>query len=114
MDSKTSMAQQRRLYLHQSISLIANTVPSHEYYSVLFNGMTSYDSISDAIIRSKLLYGLETVELTNKAAEHNRQYKIRGLRKVVKMKQTAYDRTATDEAIFEQATHEILSVCKQC
>ena len=60
--------------------------------------------IFDAVIKSKLLYGLETTQLTNKCLKRIDAFQIRGLRKILGLKHTYWDRTATNSRILEEAT----------
>jgi hypothetical protein len=62
--------------------------------------------IYDAIIRSKLLYGLETVHLTPAMERQIDAFQMRGLRQIMKYKHTYYDRTKTNAKIIEDASRE--------
>ena len=48
--------------------------------------------IFDAVIRSKLLYGLETVHLTSALLKQNDAFQLRGLRKILGLAPTFVDR----------------------
>ena len=60
--------------------------------------------IFEAVLKSKLLYGLETSQLTNKCIKRIDAFQIRGLRKILNMKHTYWDRTATNKRILQEAT----------
>ena len=60
--------------------------------------------IYDAIIRSKLLYGLETVHLTPAMERQIDAFQMRGLRQIMKYQHTYYDRTKTNAKILEDAS----------
>ena len=60
--------------------------------------------IFEAVLKSKLLYGLETTQLTNKCIKRIDAFQIRGLRKILNMKHTYWDRTATNKRILKEAT----------
>ena len=62
--------------------------------------------IFDAVLKSKLLYGLETTQLPRSCKKRIDTFQLRGLRKILGMKHTYYDRTATNKKIFEEATKE--------
>ena len=53
--------------------------------------------IFEAVLKSKLLYGLETTQLTNKCLKRIGAFQIKGLRGILSMKHTYWDRTATKE-----------------
>jgi hypothetical protein len=59
--------------------------------------------IYDAVVKTKLLYGLETVELTKNQHSKLNAFHLRGLRKILKMKTTYIDRTCTNEEVFKRA-----------
>ena len=60
--------------------------------------------IFDAIIRSKLLYGLETVQLTNSMEKELNAFQMRGLRQILKNTHTYWNREHTNKHILEEAT----------
>ena len=62
--------------------------------------------IQEAVLKSKLLYGLETTQLTNKCLKRMDAFQIRGLRKILNLKHTHWDRTATNARILQLATEE--------
>jgi hypothetical protein len=69
------------------------------------NANTKWQLISyDAIIRSKLLYGLETVQLTEAQQKKIDAFQMRGLRQLMKKKHTYYDRTHTNDHVLKEAS----------
>ena len=60
--------------------------------------------VFDAIIRSTLLYGLETLHLTQSLAKELDAFQMRGLRKILGRPTTFYDRTCTNQRVLEEAT----------
>jgi hypothetical protein len=60
----------------------------------------------DAVIKSKLLYGLETTELPKSCKKRLDAFQIKGLRRILGQKHTYWDRSATNEKILELATEE--------
>ena len=59
--------------------------------------------IYDAVVKTRLLYGLETVELTKNQHSKLNAFHLKGLRKILKMKTTYIDRTCTNEEVFKRA-----------
>ena len=62
--------------------------------------------IFEAVLKSKLLYGLETTHLTKSCLKRIDAFQIRGLRKILGRKHTYWDREATNENILKEATVE--------
>lgn len=60
--------------------------------------------VYDAVIRSKLLYGLETVQLTEAMYKKIDAFQLRGLRKILKMQTTFMNRANTNKKVYEAAT----------
>ena len=60
--------------------------------------------IFDAVSQSNLLYGMETVQLTEAVINKLDAFQMKGLRKNLGGKHTYWDRTATNESILETAT----------
>ena len=60
--------------------------------------------VYDAVIRSKLLYGLETVQLTDAMYKKINAFQIRGLRKILKMGTTFINRANSNKAVYDKAT----------
>ena len=57
--------------------------------------------VFDAIIRSKLLYGLETMELTKGMSKRLNAVQMRGLRQILQAPTTYEDRTWTNKRVLE-------------
>ena len=62
--------------------------------------------IFEAVLKSKLLYGLETTHLTKSCLKRVDAFQIRGLRKILGRKHTHWDREATNKNILKEATEE--------
>ena len=60
--------------------------------------------IFDAVIRSKLLYGLETVHLTSALLKQNDAFQLRGLRKILRLAPAFVDRANTNRAVIQKAS----------
>ena len=60
--------------------------------------------IFDAVIRSKLLYGLETVHLTNALLKKVDAFQLRCLRRILKLAPTFVDRYNTNMAVIQKAS----------
>ena len=59
--------------------------------------------IFEAVIKSKLLYGMETVQLTEAMMKRIDAFQMKGLRKIRGKKHTYWDREAINENILDQA-----------
>ena len=60
--------------------------------------------IFDAVIRAKLLYGLETVHLTKAMLNKIDAFQIRGLRKILNLPSTSIDRRFTNRYVLRRAS----------
>ena len=60
--------------------------------------------IYDAIIRSKLLYGLETVQLTEATAKKLDVFQLKGLRQILRLQTTFVNRANSNKFVFEMAS----------
>jgi hypothetical protein len=60
--------------------------------------------IYDAIIRSKLLYGLETIHLTQAMSRKLDAFQMRGLRRILQRNSTFIDRRNTNKSLLEEAS----------
>ena len=60
--------------------------------------------IFDAVIRAKLLYGLETVHLTEAMLNKIDAFQIRGLRKILNLPSTFIDRRFTNRYVLRRAS----------
>ena len=59
--------------------------------------------VYNSIIRSKLLYGLETLELTKPLMSKLEAFQLRGLRKILNMATTYIDRRNTNAEVYRRA-----------
>jgi len=59
--------------------------------------------VYDAVIRSKLLYGLETVHLTKSLCKKIDAFHLRGLRKILNIPTTFIDRSNTNQYVINKA-----------
>ena len=60
--------------------------------------------IYDAIIRSKLLYGLETIHLTQAMSRKLDAFQMRGLRRILQCDSTFINRRNTNKSLLEEAS----------
>jgi len=63
--------------------------------------------VFDAIVRSKLLYGLETVQLTQNEKLRIDAHQMKGIRRILKIPPTHIDRTWTNNLVMKKANEEI-------
>ena len=63
-------------------------------------------SVYDAVIRSKLMYGLETTALNSSCLKRLDAFQMKGLRKIVGAKSTYIDRSAANAKVMEMAQAE--------
>ena len=61
----------------------------------------------DAIIKSKLLYGLETAQVGQGDLKKIDAFQLRGLRQILGKKHTYWDRSATNQVLFDMASRII-------
>ena len=61
----------------------------------------------DAIIKSKLLYGLETAQVGKAALKRIDAFQLRGIRQILGKKHTYWDRSATNAHLFELASRHL-------
>ena len=59
--------------------------------------------VYDAVIRAKVLYGLETAELTESELNSLDVFHLKGLRKILKTTTTYIDRANTNQKVYERA-----------
>lgn len=64
-------------------------------------------SVLDAVIRAKLLYGMESAQLTPSHQRRIEVFQLKGLRKILKLKTTFVERSNTNEEVFRQANEHI-------
>ena len=62
--------------------------------------------VFDAIVRSKLLYGLECVQLTQVEQDRVDAYQMKGIRRIPRIPPTHIDRTWTNKLVLEKAASE--------
>ena len=68
------------------------------------NGSVKWKIIAnDAIVTSKLLYGLETANITNSQMKKLDTFQLKGLRRILKMTTTCINRENTDETVYKTA-----------
>ena len=60
--------------------------------------------VYDAVIRSKVIYGLESAELTEGDLKILDVFHLKGLRKIMKMKTTYVNRANTNERVYDRAS----------
>jgi len=63
--------------------------------------------IYNAVIRTKLLYGLETLELPISQISRLEAFQLKGLRKILKMVTTFVDRNNTNDEVFRRANQQV-------
>ena len=63
--------------------------------------------VYDAMIKSKLTYGLDTIELTAAMQKRLNAFQIKGLRKILGLKHVYYDRRNTNEYVLKSAEEAI-------
>ena len=59
--------------------------------------------VFDAVIRSKLVYSLESLELSSGTLGNLNAFQLKGLRRILKIKTTYVERANTNKKVFEQA-----------
>ena len=69
--------------------------------------------VYDAIIKSKLLYGLETAQLGKAELKRIDAFQIRGVRQILGKKHTYWDRTATNAHLFDLASRYLTSTTQK-
>ena len=65
--------------------------------------------VFDAILKSRILYGLECIQLTSQDISKLNAFQMKGLRRILKIPPTFVDRTATNQHVLDvlQTTHNI-------
>ncbi len=61
--------------------------------------------VFDAAIRSKLVYGLESLELSSGLLNHVNAFQLKGLRRILGLKTTYVDRNNSNKKVFEEANN---------
>ena len=64
-------------------------------------------NVLDAVIRSKLLYGIDSAQLTPSHQRRIEVFQLKGLRKILKMKTTFVERSNSNDEVFRRANEEI-------
>ena len=64
--------------------------------------------VFDAVIKNKLLYGLETVHLTQAMQKRVNALQLRGLRIILGMTTTFVNRANTNEKVIQKANEELV------
>ena len=59
--------------------------------------------VYDAVVRTKLMYGLETLQLNESIKKKLDAFQLRGLRQILKLPTTYMDRQYTNEFVYEEA-----------
>ena len=62
---------------------------------------------AEAVLRSKLLYGLESAQLIPSIAKKLETFQLKVLRKILKMDTTFVDRANTNQIVFNTANHKM-------
>ena len=70
-------------------------------------------TVFDAVIRAKLLYGIESAQLTPSHQRRIEVFQLKGLRKILDMKTTFVDRSNTNENVFKRANEIIESETRE-
>ena len=73
------------------------------YGNTFANSITWKLIVFDAVIRTKLLYGLESAQLNESAKKKLDTFQLKGLRNILKLKTTFIDRSNTNEEVFRRA-----------
>jgi len=63
-------------------------------------------TVFDAILRAKLLYGLECIQLTNREQARINAFQMKGIRRILGIPPTHVDRTWTNAKVWEKAEEE--------
>ena len=65
--------------------------------------------VYDAVIRTKLVYGLESVQLNDSLKSRIDAFQLKGLRQILKMRTTYVDRANSNTVVFQKANDTINS-----
>jgi hypothetical protein len=86
---------------------ISMTMPTLKKLDILWNQTKCCDAwkiqVFNAVITSKLIYGLETIEPTEGAAKMFNTLQLKGFRKILKISTTHIDRANTNEVVYQKA-----------
>ena len=62
--------------------------------------------VYDSVIKSKLLYGLETIQLTGNEQSRLDAFQMKGYRRILGIPHTHIDRSWTNERVRRELEHE--------
>ena len=68
--------------------------------------------VADAVLRSKLLYGIESSQLTPAAVRRLETFQLKVIRKILKMNTTFIDRANTNEVVYKTANRKLEQECR--
>ena len=63
-------------------------------------------NVYNAVVASKLVYGLDTLQFTDKTLNRMNTFQLKGPRKILGMEPTFIDRTQTNALVLERANKE--------
>ena len=63
--------------------------------------------VYDAVVKSKVAYGLESAQLTNALKAKFDTFQLKGLRQILRMQATYMNRANTNEKVYQQATEHL-------
>ena len=69
--------------------------------------VTTKIQVADAVLRAKLLYGMESAQLTPAVVKRLETFQLKVLRKILNMKTTYIDRANTNDLVFRTANEKI-------
>ena len=68
--------------------------------------------IWDAVVKAKLVYGLESLQINDDMARRLDAFHLRGLRQIMKIPTTFIDRANTNSVVFEKANQILCAQSK--
>ena len=63
--------------------------------------------VQDAVVRSKLVYGLESLQLTEGAIRRLDTFQLKGLRKILRLRTTYIERANSNDDVFRKAENAL-------
>ena len=63
--------------------------------------------VYDAVIRSKLIYGLESVQINDSLKRKLDAFQLKGIRQILQLKTTYVDRANSNEVVFRKANEAV-------
>ena len=63
----------------------------------------------DAVVRTKLVYGLESVQVNDSLKQKIDAFHLKGLRQILGIQTTYVDRTNTNEHVYNSANHRAIN-----